>query len=185
MKQCEVCRGARVIRLPLYREATVSFEVTAAKIEESYRDFPCPECAPLAAIDKVRVVECHFQADTRYEGEEGYRKYIVGHGAQVLAREIEKAGLIRMQHTPADSRELKRGYRLSVGVVSPKVVADLDAQREAAEDAFAGLVVEIAGYQIGNCGSRYGRSDISKRDAKHMVSEALKNAKDQRPKAFR
>ncbi len=185
MKCCEVCREARTIRLPLYREAVVSFEATVAKLEDSYRDYPCPECAPSTSADLVRVVECHFQADTRYEGDEGYREHIVGHGVQILAREIEKAGLIRMQHAPADSRELKRGYRLSVGVVSPKVVTKLDEQRIAAEDAFAKLVVETAYYQIDNWGSHYGHADILKSDAKHMVSDALRIAKEQRPKAFR
>lgn len=185
MDDCQVCRGARKIRVPLYRPVTVSFAATAEKIEESSREYPCPECAPLAAVDKVRVLECHFQADTRYEGEQGYREHIVRNGMHMLVGEIEKAGLVRMQQTPADSRELKRGYRLSVGVVSPNVVSDLDAQRQAAEDTFARLVVEIAAYQIDNWGSHYGHSDILKRDAKQMVSEAFRMAKDQRPKQIR
>lgn len=181
-QQCLVCRGEKKILVPLYRPVSVSFEDTAEKIEESYRSYPCPECAPLAAVDKVRVLNCHFQADTRYEGDQGYREHIIGHGVNLLAHEIEKAGLVRIQHTPANSRELKRGYRLSVGVVSPNIVADLDAQRQSAEDAFAELVVQIAAYQIDNWGSHYGHSDILKRDAKQMVADAFRMAKDQRPK---
>lgn len=181
-EQCQVCRGARKIRVPLYKPVSVSMDTSPANLEETSRDYPCPECAPLVTVDKVRVLECHFQADTRYEGEQGYREYVVSHGVTVLAHEIKKAGLVRMQQTPANSREMKRGYRLSVGVVSPNVVADLDVKREAAEDAFAKLVVEIAAYQIDNWGSHYGHSEILKRDAKQMVADAFRAAKDQRPK---
>lgn len=184
-ERCQVCRGERKVRLPLYRPVTVSMDATALKMAETYREYPCPECAPPAAVDKVRVLECHFQADTRYEGQQGYREHIIGHGVTVLAHEIEKAGLVRIQHAPADSREMKRGYRLSVGVVSPNVVADLDAQREAAEDKFAELAINLAAAEIQNWGSYYGHPEILKRDATRMLSDGLRLAKETRPKQIR
>jgi hypothetical protein len=185
--RCQVCRGRRTIRLGLHRPVTLAGAAALpSELVVSSREYPCPECAPLATLDQVRVLECHFQVDTRYEEEQGYREHMVSHGIHMLAREMEKAGLVRMQTAPVPDSDsvydLSRGYRLSVGIVSPKVARDLDVRREEAEERFARLVLAIAMRQIDNWGSYYRRGDISKRDAIRLVSEALDAAKRQRPK---
>lgn len=181
--RCQVCRGEQKIRLPLYRPVVASFEATAVKIDETYRTYPCPECSPKVATDKIRVLEHHFQADTRFEGQEGYREHLVRSGVVAIANQIERGGFMRIQSAPADRAEMRRGYRITVGVASIADVSNLDADRFAHEDAYADLVVKIAAAEIQNWGSYYGHSEILKRDATRLLGDALRKAKDTRPKA--
>lgn len=82
----------------------------------------------------------------------------------------------------ADTANLRRRYRVSIGVIAPRTVADLDAERYAAEDNYASLVAQIAAREIDNWGSYYGHADILKRDAKQSVQDALRLAKETRPR---
>jgi hypothetical protein len=182
---CEVCRDRQTIRLPLHKMAVAASFYADAPPEiagPSHRDYPCPECAPLAPKEKVRVVECHFQADTRHEADPRYREHLVKNAARAIGDAIEEMGLMRLQSATADSHELTRGYRVTVGVVAPKVIADLDAERQAAEQKFATSVVEIAIKDIDNWGSYYGNTRIDKDRAADFLREALKKADRKRPR---
>jgi len=182
---CEICRGARVIRLPVHRPLSTTFEATAVaeEVETSVRVFPCPECAPTTSPDRVQIVEHHFQADTRYEDKEGYRRALVGNACASIAGLMEKSGLIRMQRGPDSDRfgAPVRQYRATVGIVTPQVVANLDEARERAEESFAQKVIELAQKEIDLWRSHYGDIQILKRDAKRLVGDALDQAKSLRP----
>jgi hypothetical protein len=181
-ERCLVCRGERKIRLPLYRPVTLRFDPEAAiAVDESYREYPCPECAPTVPPERIRVLEANFQADTRYEGEPGYRKHLIRTGVNAIARLIEDGGFIRFQEGKPDRVELKRGYRMTVGVVAPKVTAGIDAQNVQKQDAFAQDFLTIAADKIENWGSHYGHSEFLMQDEKRLLDAALSIAKRRRP----
>jgi hypothetical protein len=184
---CEICRGSQIIRLPRYTRAVSTFKIDEIPTvdELPYKEYPCPECAPLIPKERVRVVECHVQADTRYENDIKYLEHITHSAANQIAHMMNEKGFIRIQTLKNDDGELysfKRKYRVSLAVVAPRDAAAMDAERFAAEEAFASLVVQIASNNIDVWGSYYGHSDILKRDAKRIVSEAITAAKETRPK---
>lgn len=185
MPVCEVCRGRKTIRLPLYRPASVvPFDATPRAIasDDTYRDYPCPECAPTVQADKVQVIECYVEADTRYEGAEGYRRHIVGNAARQIAEEIERAGLMRIQSVPLRGRDDINTYRMTVGVVPPKVVAEKDKQQLAASIAFAQEVINLAAKEINNWGSYYEQTYIDKARAAIFMGEALREITSLQPR---
>jgi len=131
------------------------------------------------------VVECHARADNRYEHDANYRKHVVTNAVLSIADEIGKKGFARVEVTPkANNHVFMSEYRVSIGVVSPRVIETIDAERHAAEDAFADLVFQIAANKIDNWGSYYGVSTITKADAKRLAAEAIKSARDTRPKSL-
>lgn len=126
------------------------------------------------------MVECHFQADTRYEQEPGYREHMIRRGVVEIAHEIEKLGYMRFQQGPADKQEYRREHRVTVGVVAPNVTASMDAERHRAEEAFAAQVIELAINEIENWGSYYGHTSLRKDEAARFIRGALGKAKARR-----
>src|SRR5258708_6332965 len=71
-KPCEICRGSRVSRLPIYRPVSaLAFDASAAvSIEQSWRDYPCPECGDQVDMNRVAVLDAHAMIDSRIDDPE-------------------------------------------------------------------------------------------------------------------
>jgi hypothetical protein len=169
---CEICRGRGLVRLPLYRRATVSFEATATSIEESYREYPCPECSDQAPLERVAVLDVHSMVDARIDTPE-FREHAMRHAALRLVDELLKADFITLERGKTDTFRERYPVVATIGVVSKKQVATLERRIADRQDEVAKVVALEAKKQIDNWGSHYGHADILKRDAKAQVDSAL------------
>jgi len=174
MKECEICRGARIVRLPIYRTLEAARIDQVGSISPSYREYPCPECAKQAPIDKVAVIEHFAVVDSRYPETPELLEHMRRSAVNELAHSIARSGAIRFEREKPDARELRWRLRASVGVVAYKVMATLEERERIASEAYAATVIAEACAQIDNWGSHFGHSEILKRDAKQMANDALR-----------
>lgn len=171
---CEICRGSGTIRLPLYRSlARFNPEAVSATIEESSRQYPCPECSEQVQFARVGIVGAIHEIDTRIEDPE-YIEHVKHTAAHSLIEEIIKGGYVKIESGTPDTRKLNREFRVTLGVVSQKRVATLEERIAQRQIEIAQEVAVEAQFQINNWGSYYGHADILKRDATRMVAEAIK-----------
>ena len=170
MARCVICRGARVIRLPVYRSVqawTVEAAHDSISIDDASRIFPCPECAEEVPMEKVAIVEVHSRVSVlhavRYAGHPGFMEDVKETAAAMLVDELRKSGFISFQRGP-DERDDTFAMIATIGVVSPNTVTKLEERIAARQNDVARDVVEKTIAEVMNWGSHYtgGEGHISK-----------------------
>jgi hypothetical protein len=169
---CDICQGHGTIRLPLYRRVMAFTAEPDVTMQESSRSYPCPECSDKVPFAQVGVVTSTVTIETRISDPK-YLEHVKHSAAMGLMDEIIRAGYVQIEVGPDDTREFRREYRVTLGVVSPKQVATLEERVAGRQTEVAHAVVKEAEHQINNWGSFYGHADILKRDATRMVREAI------------
>ncbi len=172
---CEICNGRGTIRLPIYRRVSaLAFSTEAIQdIGESSREYPCPECSEAVPFARVGVVGSITAMDTRIDDPK-YIDHVKNEAAHALVEEIIKGGYIKIERGPEDTQELRREFRVTLGVVSQRQVATLEERVASRQIEIAQQVASEAEAQINNWGSYYGHPDILKQDATRMVRESIK-----------
>lgn len=175
MKVCEICRGAGMVRFPIYRRATITSRyVDSPSIEESSRSYPCPECAPTIPEERLAVVQYHSWGDSQLINEPGYAEASKRRAIHELAELIFSQGFVRFERGPDDGLELGYPMRATIGVVAPKRIATLEQRISEHQEELARDVAENAAADIANWGVYFGALNISKDMAIGFVRSALK-----------
>jgi hypothetical protein len=184
-KQCDICRGSRVIRLPIYRPLSVSagpaFE--AESIEASSREYPCPECGHKVDMDRVAVLDVHSRIDLRYE-DQPFEQHIRDHLAHLLVDHLLRGDYITFEKGEPDTHSVSRAIVASLGVVSKSQIATFEQRLALRQDQLARVAAEEAIKQIDNWGSHYGRTGIAKDDAAKFIRDAVKRISENWSKAM-
>lgn len=171
--KCPVCRGAKVIRLPLRREAPLDSSSGAMVAEDmavSIKTYPCPECAPTADEGKVKWVETTTQFTTHpnFVPPRVYEERAAHEMVDLLLNE----GMIRFAIVGRDDRQMTETIRGRLAVVVPGHVASMEERIAKHQERVAAAVVAEAEKQIDEW--NYGRSEVYKEQAKTAVRLALK-----------
>lgn len=173
--KCEICQGRRRIRLPLYKR--LSFRLPDAAppptIEDTYREYPCPECSETVSQDRVSIVTMVTPFDDRNMNP-GFLEHIKRSSAHALVDELIKGGFIVLKDGPSDPREFRTSLIATLGVVSPKTVATLEQRVAKRQSEVAQKVVVEAARRIRQWGSAYSGEDGSIR--KSQAIDALRDA---------
>lgn len=187
---CDICDGRRIIRLPIrfrpsLRPSAADFKLDATA--PSYREFPCPNCAPKADDNRVLTMEASIDVQVEYLKEPGYVAAAHHQAARMLADEMLEQGYIAVRKDADDSGDdpffpRKRIYA-TVGVVTPKVVRDLKLRIAEHQDRVARDVIVEATRKIDVWGSSFGATGIAKHDARRFLMEALDEVIVERRKA--
>ena len=173
--ECEICRGQRRVRLPVYKAASAApFDGHTKTMGEAYREFPCPECSDQIPIERVHAATELGLADSRYVDAPGFRDHINAMLADQLAHFLLREGYIEFEKGPVDEKQLNFGVRATLGVVSPKQIESLDERISKRQTEVAEQVATEAKHQISNWGAFYGHLQISKADAHRMVDDAIR-----------
>lgn len=170
---CEICCGRGTVRLPIYRRATAFVADLAPTIEESSREYPCPECSEAVPFARVGVVDAIKAMDTRIDDPK-YIEHVKRTAAHSLIDQLINGGYLKVESGPANTAEMRQEFRITLGVVSQKQVATLEERVAERQIEIAQETAAEAEHQINNWGSYYGHADILKRDATRMVREAIK-----------
>lgn len=188
MKQpCDICRGSRTIRLPIYRPVPVVFAASAAvKIEETSRVFACPECGDNVDQERVAVLDTHVMVDSHID-DPGFQDHARRAAAHRLVDHLLSGDYITFERGRTDDRNMSYPVVATLGVVSKGKIATLEARIAERQDQLATVAAEEAIRQIDNWGSqsRYTGPDISKRRAAEFIREAVKRVSATWSKAAR
>lgn len=178
-KRCEVCRGQRYIRLPIYRETAILSDPFEAPIscEASYKQYPCPECSISAPVERVHLIEAHVRVVLH----KGMPVYGIEHAkrtaAYMLIDQLERSGAILFRRGTETAED--RAYEVAAPLIATLAVASTaDAVRiedriKADREPYARAIVEEACAQIDNWGSDYSFTIMEKSDARTSVYAAL------------
>lgn len=170
---CEICRGAKIVRLAIYRSVPMTI---CDGIEEAeappWREFPCPECGMSVKQERVAVLEAHAMVDSRID-DPSFADHTHRSAAHQLVEHLLKGGFITFERGPVDQRWMRYPVVASLGAVSPGQVATLEQRVAERQDQVAIAVAREAKRQIDNWGSHYGHADILKRDARAQIDSAL------------
>lgn len=144
-------------------------------IEASSRDYPCPECSDVIALDRVANVQFHSLLDIRRD-EPDFLAYAKRNAALSLGGELLAKGFLRFQRGPPDDREMVASLVATVGVVSPTHVASLEKRVAQHQEMIAREVIAEAERQILNWNSHHSGAEggIRKGQAVDELSGALK-----------
>ena len=176
---CEICRGARYVRLPRYRQASIRYEasiVSPEPFEKSYLEIGCPECGKGEETDIVHVstvgAECSF--DSRYEDADKILVHVRENVAEKIAHELLRAGFISFTQEKGRDRYFETIIaRGTLGVVAPDVAKTIEQRATDKMKDFLGDVASSAAAAINVWGSHYGRQEISKEMAVRFMREAF------------
>jgi hypothetical protein len=170
---CEICCGRGTIRLPVRRRVVACTFNELPAMEETAREYPCPECSEAVPFAHVGIVGAIQAVDTRIDDPK-YIEHVKHAAAHSLIEEIINGGYVKIQKAPADTARMRQEFRVTLGVVSQKQVATLEERIAERQIEIAQEVASVAEARITNWGSYYGHDDISKRDATREVREAIK-----------
>ncbi len=173
-RDCEICRGAGLIRLPLYRHAAVNYgQDGPVSIEESSRTYPCPECANTIPQERLAVLQSHTLVDSRIN-DPRFAQHVKSGAAHMLVDELLKNGFITFARGPDDNGQMAYPMVATIGVVSPKHVANLEDRIAERQAIIATELADEAVKQISNWGSFYSGPDygiITKSRAIELVRQ--------------
>lgn len=178
MKECEICRGSRTIRLPIYRPLAVSDDVRSAR--DMVREYPCPECCGMVPENRISVVAKHSMLGMEYARHLQIRTAIHAQMAAKIGRFLLENNLIRFDEGKEDVSSGTVLFKGTVGVVSPKHVASIEERASESQEQFAREVLSDAMTRIDNWGSAYGQDWIYKTQVGDSLREALLAAIDRR-----
>lgn len=187
--RCEVCRGEQLIRVPLYRQSVVTFDFDPAAVsQESFRTYPCPECAPGASVERVKVIEAHalIRVEQRLIEDADFMRNRREHIAHMLVGELLRANLIEFRHRKENPKSV--GYArdpewelmATVAVISIKDRKSMEDRVAEHQAAFAVEVVAEATKEIDAFGQTYGWQHIDKNRARAAMTRALLTVEQRR-----
>jgi len=183
---CEICRGAGKVRLPISLRlmAAASLEMAPSEPVESSREYPCPECSDVVRLERVQAAREETLVAS-YIKEPRFIEHVQHVLAHQLAGFLLKHGYIKFERGPEDTQQMRFAMRATVGVVRPGQLDNLEERIAERQTEVAQEVVGEAQRQIDNWGSYYGHADILKRDAMRFVGEALQTVLKLRAKAWK
>ena len=188
-RDCDICQGLGVIRLPIRRQAVSLFNAgEPPQLQETSRQFPCPQCSNMVPEERLAIVSDHREYEANYD-DPSLIFAIQANLARGLIDGLLRDGFVRLERSETDPTTMRFGVKVSIGVVHPEHVTSLESRIEAHQDRFATEVVMEARKHIANWGSDYTGLDgpIHKATAINAVEDALRNvrAKRQKPHALK
>lgn len=156
MEDCPVCRGAKVIRLPLHQKLTMipPKAEMPLKAEETSRTYPCPECGHKGRHPGIITVSAQQFVDERsVEASSGeVINYVKKNMAADIGLHLLHEGMISFYES---DDALGRKIRGVIGVSTAKAAELLDKETtRKASELLDGIDEEVA-HQISNWGSFY------------------------------
>lgn len=169
------------MRLPIYRSVRivdVRPDVAVTAMDETARQYPCPECSTMVPQERLAIVEYHALVDSSYADQSGYLAHVKEHSAHHITSQLLKDGFIRFERGPDDDREMRFATRATVGVVAPKHVATIEERAARHQKTLAREAAAEAVRLIMLWGSHYtgGEGHIPKAQAVDEVNRAVKTA---------
>jgi hypothetical protein len=180
-KRCDVCHGRTTIRLPIYQPLIGPRHGDKLTIPELWREYPCPECVPAVAEERIALVSHLTAFDSRMNNSD-YIRLAQESAAHGLVAGLLKAGFIEFYFGQEDRAQLTTPLHATLGVVSKRHVASLEERITARQTEIAKLAVEEAVRQIRIWGSAYSGDEgrIFKGQAIDTVNKALTTVLEQR-----
>lgn len=178
MADCIVCRGQKIIRLPLFHPLEVSaVDVPAIDTVPSHRDYPCPECKELSApYSRLWVASSHSEVPAYLRDRVGIVESFRNGLAAALGGELHRKGMISFRESAPDHRGIII-VQATVGVVAPDHVADLETRVASRQFEVAEALIGETAAQIANWGSSYGSKSVPKDAARSWLREAFEKVK--------
>ncbi|HSV24359.1 MAG TPA: hypothetical protein VLJ17_15190 [Xanthobacteraceae bacterium] len=196
-RDCEICGGARVIRLPVRRKLEVQGfsaddasapirALTGDHLRMDYREYPCPECGTKANVERVFALDVHSTIDSRVPSEA--MPHIRASVAHRLVEGLLQGGYIEFEEGRPDLRtlHLSRPIFATLYAVHPgEARQTIESRIRERQDQVAKVAAEAAISQIENWGSasRYADGLIEKRHAAKFIREAVVATSNQWSKA--
>lgn len=125
---CEICRGSRIIRLPVHSRLSVYAPITDRITELSHKDFPCPACADITSIDHVAIIKVESKGVAPWRGEAinpQLFQYVVEAAISEIGESLKNSGIIKTERGQDNLRDMTFSVTATLGVVSPTVVASM------------------------------------------------------------
>ena len=177
---CEVCRGRGKITLPLYKPMTVMASPDmdneiSVHVDDTRRDYACPECAPVAQENKIFFLDTSADVDARWPSEPGLVASVHKKLAQQLADGLLERNMLTISEGRKDKSRDVTTYYARVGAVSPDAVESLEKKIAKQQRFIAAEVIERATKDIRNWGSHFdhGVGPIEKDRAIEKMRTAL------------
>lgn len=180
MKRCDICEGARVIKLPVRRELVVS-DISASlslEMDEAYRTYPCPQCAEQVGIGVMQA--CAVDHDTSkklLDGSPGFRGHVHSGIARDIGARLLKDGLIRFEGRDTDYQPRYGGGGKVVRgtvIVAPPIKIDTLAEKVAENQlAIATRAALIMLEEVQVWGSEIGVGSLTKPHISRIIRDAL------------
>lgn len=148
--ECDICRGCRVIRLPVYRPLTVTYAKLDAPLElgESSREFPCPQCCETVKVGQVGAIREETFGASQLRNDPGFIDHVKGWLVSAIGAQLLKSGYINFQSGP-DS-DFKFQMVATVGMVHPSKLDTLEQRIAERQAEVAKEVANEAARQIDN-----------------------------------
>lgn len=126
---CEICRGSRIVRLPIYRPVSAQIQDMSAAVamEATSRDYPCPECGGAVKEDRIAVLDAHAMGESRINDPE-FHRHARRTAAHMLIDLLVEGDYIAYERGPIDSMHLRYPVIATLGVVSKGNVASIEAR---------------------------------------------------------
>ena len=146
---CEVCCGAGLVRLALHRAVRAApFDAAIEPtVEQSWRDYPCPECADMIPLARVATVEFHSLLDTRIHDPE-FTKHARRRAVQGMLAGIFNKGFVTFEMGKPNTYQMTRPMIATLGVVSPTKIASIEERVAQRQNLVAQAVLDRAARRI-------------------------------------
>lgn len=136
---CDICRGAGSIRLPIFRRPMASPNPSIT-LNDISRVYPCPECAETVPSDRLAVLQDHYMVDAHNNDPEFARDFEETAAHRLVAGLLE-GGFIRFERGPVNHDTMRYRIVVTVGVVSREHVATLEERIVARQDEVVNEVI--------------------------------------------
>lgn len=172
--RCPVCRGSQRLRLPLFREFSITdmAEAMPSDTVESSREYACPECKGGAA-SFVRLQAVTEMQNVVTDAMPAINEAVRYGLARAIAERLLRDGLIAFEIGKPDTYRMSTPIRGTLHAVAPQNVATMQERIEERQMQVAALVVEEAQRQVRNWGSDFHWSSLTKDDASRLIRESL------------
>jgi DNA-binding MarR family transcriptional regulator len=140
--------------------------------DDTYREYPCPECAQYVPTERVVIITSEVFVDSRVP--EDYHHVVMDGLAHRMVDRLLQDGFIHREIGDIDNNKLGRPVRATLGVVSRAAVARMEERIAARQMEVAREVVQETIRQIQNWGSYYGHSHLSGEQAIDSAESAFK-----------
>jgi hypothetical protein len=147
--------------------------VASVSIDDTRRDYPCPECSEKVDETHVSIIAHHSAATALYRDEPGFMDHVARVSARALADELLTGGFMSIETGPVDKMRQTLQVRATLGVVSKTAVASIEERVAARQFDMAEKVVAEAKRLVSVWGRDYGDPNISKSRAYDSINEAL------------
>lgn len=176
-ERCLVCRGDRVVRLRLYRHVSpVKFTADLQPtMEETSRQYPCPECAPTTSEDRVALLKVKGVVAIRTHDRQ-FDEHVRKSLAHDLVDAILRAGHITFTKEEPDECTMTETMHATLGIVSAATVASMEERIAERQMEVAAKLAGAAADEIRVWGRDYSgdNGNISKGQAVDAVARAFR-----------